>query len=447
MTFLDDRPVTEYFEPRKSGGNPTLGVIINVISFLIIFIFIIGFGALGSIIGLAKGYMETTPVLDIDKIEGQAVNAYIYDQNGELFTTFAGTQNREWASLSEIPETLQNAFIAIEDVRFRYHSGVDFKRLAGAVIGSVLNTSSYGGSTITQQLIKNSLLSSEQTYKRKIQEAYLAFQLEKTYSKDEILESYLNTIPLGGTIYGVKVAAKDYFNKDLSELTLREAACLAGMNQAPTRYSPRRCYYGSGDKEALNKRIDTVLDRMYAENYITKEQYEEALSNELIVVEKSTTTGLYEYPYFVEYAIDQIIDYLLSDRGLADTTQNRSALETELSSNGYKIYLTIDTDVQQTVQDTLANYTKYPKMANAANSATTYTNADGTVTETKQPQASAVVYDYRTGEIKAIVGGRNDATLKSHSTAQPNPPCLSDRPSSRCLFTRLRWTKDIPPPA
>lgn len=402
----------EYFEPRKKAPNVTLGIVLKVINYMCAFVVLAGVCVFGAVIGLAKAYMETTPTLDVEKIEGQAVNSQVYDQNGVLFTTFSGMENREWASLENIPENLQKAFISIEDVRFEYHSGVDFKRLAGAVLNNVLGTGSYGGSTITQQLIKNSLLSSEQTYKRKIQEAYLSIQLENEYSKDEILESYLNTIPLGGNIYGIKVAARDYFGKELSELSLRECACLAAMNQAPTKYNPRRVYYVTKDPSALNERIDTVLSRMYAEDYITKDEYQAALEDELYVIETSKTSSLYSYPYFVEYAMNEIIDYLLEKRNLTDTRQNRSMLETELSSNGYKIYLTIDTEMQETVQQTLSNYDKYPRVANSAAANTVYTNADGSVTQIKQPQASAVVFDYKTGELKAIVGGRDEATLK-----------------------------------
>src|SRR5690606_13636363 len=131
------------------------------------------------------------------------------------------------------------AFIAIEDLRFEVHNGIDIKRIFGSVIHNLRNDSVQGASTITQQLIKNTILTPEVTYKRKIQEMYLAIQLEKRYSKDQILEAYLNTIWLGGSNYGVKAAAKDYFGKELSELTLRECAMLAGITRNPWKYDPR----------------------------------------------------------------------------------------------------------------------------------------------------------------------------------------------------------------
>ena len=141
---------------------------------------------------------------------------------------------------------LKEAFVSVEDVRFYYHSGIDIKRLVGSAISNFLNESVQGGSTITQQLIKNTLLSFDQTYKRKIQEAFLSIQLENEYTKDEILVSYLNTIDLGSGNYGVKAAAKDYLNKDLDQLTIKECALLAGITQNPYSHNPRRAYYGSG---------------------------------------------------------------------------------------------------------------------------------------------------------------------------------------------------------
>ncbi|MEZ4357049.1 MAG: PBP1A family penicillin-binding protein [Eubacteriales bacterium] len=414
-----------YFTPPEKEKNFALSVTINTIRILFVLLIITGFCAFGSVLGLAKGYMETTPTLDVADIQDQAVNSYIYDQGGTLVTTFSGLENRDWASLSEIPEKLQEAYIAIEDIRFEYHSGIDVKRILGSFVNNFTSSSTQGGSTITQQLIKNSILSSEQTYKRKIQEAYLAIQLESVYSKDQILEAYLNTIPLGGTIYGIKAAATDYFGKDLDELSLREMACLAAMAQAPTKYNPRRVYYVTQDPTALNERIDTVLKNMYTANYITKEEYEAALRDELNVVEESTynTSSVYPYAYFIDYMINDVIDNMLIAQNLEDTEANRSKIETELRTGGYKIYTTLDTEMQDTVQETLSTY-NYPAMADSENSVKLETDSSGTTIETVQPQSSAVVFDYHTGEIKAIIGGRDEPTyLKALNRAyQSNMP-------------------------
>ena len=161
--------------------------------------------------------------------------------------------------IDEIPENLINAVISVEDARFFEHHGIDIKRQIGAIINNVMGGYTQGASTLTCQLVKLTMLSSDQNYKRKVQEAYLAVEVEKELSKEEILEAYLNIIYLGGSSYGVRIAALDYFGKNLDQLTLRECAALAAMIRNPTRYNPRRCYYGSGDREGLNDRVDYVL--------------------------------------------------------------------------------------------------------------------------------------------------------------------------------------------
>ena len=163
----------------------------------------------------------------------------------------------------------------------------------------------------------------------------MALQLEEQYSKDEILEAYLNAIPLGGLNYGVKAAAKDYFGKELSELTIRECAMLAGITQNPSRYNPRSNYYNENrDFEPTNDRTDTVLAAMYNAGFITKEQYDAALVEEVTILETSTTSSMYEMAAFVEYAVDDVITYMLEDRGLENTSANRSAMENELRTGG-----------------------------------------------------------------------------------------------------------------
>ena len=161
----------------------------------------------------------------------QAQTSFIYDKYGTLVTEFSGTENRINVTLDEVPQNLIDAVIAVEDARFYEHNGVDVKRIVGAFVQNLLNNSMQGGCTITQQLIKLTMLSSEQTYKRKLQEAYLALQLEEQVSKEQILQEYLNTIFMGGSVYGVKAAALDYFGKDLVELSLRECAMLAQPQQ------------------------------------------------------------------------------------------------------------------------------------------------------------------------------------------------------------------------
>ena len=392
------------FREKKHDQFFLVGTVITIAKILGICLVIVAVAAVGAVFGVAKAYLGTTPDLDLVAINDNDLTSYIYDSKGNLITTYAGMENRDYATLDEIPDLLEKAVISIEDARFYSHPGVDLKGLIGAFVGNISSNSVSGGSTITQQLIKNKILTNEKSYKRKIQEMSLAIQLEKVYTKDQILEAYLNTMPLGGTNYGVKAASLDYFGKELDELSLREIACLAGITQYPWKYSPRRVYYVTHNIEDLDKRIDRVLQRMYEYGYITLDQLNEAKADTLTVNEKSIVTDLYDYPHFVEYGIHDVVTHLLKQRNLEDTTANRKAVNNELRTSGYHIYLTVDPEMQELVQTTLSE-AKYPKLAKGD---TSIVQPDGT--ETIQPQAAAVVYDYRSGELKAIVGGRDKPT-------------------------------------
>ena len=408
------------FKPSTAKPNFVLCVAVNVVRILAIIVLLAGLAGVGAVAGIAKGYMETAPNLDLAALDEQAQTSFIYDANGNLITEYKGTENRVMVSIAAMPRYLQQAFVAVEDARFYTHSGVDLKRIVGAFVSNLSSSSVQGGSTITQQLIKNTLLSSEQSYKRKIQEAYLAMQLETRYTKDQILESYLNTIYLGENYYGVQTAAEGYFGKQLAELTLRECAMLAGTANSPYYYNPRRNYY-TRSKEGVdyaaitNDRTNYVLRCMYENQFITYEQYQEALdpvTASVLQTDPTAGSGMYEYAHYVEYAVTEVVDILLELNNLEDTTANRYAMENKLRTGGYRVKLAIDTDVQTTVEDTLENWTKYPSLRDPSDKIYRTRNADGTYDEVIQPQAAAVVLDYRTGEIKAIVGSRTKPTAK-----------------------------------
>ena len=401
------------FKPRDSRPPFILGVVLTTVKVAAIALVIVAAAGVGAVFGVANAYLGTTPNLDLQQISDQSLTSYIYDGNDNLITSYAGMENRDYAALDEIPKLLQEAVIATEDVRFYYHNGVDLKGLTSAFLGTLSGGKTRGGSTITQQLIKNQLLSSERSYKRKIQEASLALQLEEKYSKDQILEAYLNTIHLGGTNYGVKAAAMDYFGKELNDLTLRETACIAGITQYPYLYNPRTAYYkNTKNKQALNNRISDVLKKMYSAGYITKEEMEEAQNDTFTVIEESAATEMYDMPHFTEYAVYDVVTHMLRKEGLEDNSQNRSAMENELRTGGYQIYTTVDPSMQNTLQTTVSEYDSYPRLADKNDAVKTTTNSDGTVTEVIQPQASAVIVDQSTGYIKALVGSRDTPTSK-----------------------------------
>ena len=408
------------FRPETRKPNFILSVAVNVIRVVLLLVVLGGIAGLGAVLGIAKGYVETAPELDLAALDGQAQTSFIYDCNNNLITEYKGTENRVMVSLQAMPKILRDAYVAVEDARFYSHSGVDLKRIAGAFLNNLTSSGTQGGSTITQQLIKNTLLSSEQSYKRKIQEAWLAMQLEVKYSKDQILESYLNTIYLGENYYGVQVAAEGYFGKSLGELTLRECAILAGVTNNPYYYNPRRNYYTrhseTVDYPAItNNRTDYVLRCMYENQFITYGQYQAALNPATAhVLETSPTAGdtMYPYAHYVEYAVNEVVNIFLEMGGLEDTPANRGAMENKLRTGGYRVKLALDPQMQETVQQTLQEWDKYPALRDPSDKVFRSRNSDGTYTEIIEPQAACAVLDYRTGELKAIVGSRTEVTAR-----------------------------------
>ena len=404
---------------RRKGNRPfVLSILFNVLKLLMVVIVLGAVAVFGLVMGVAKAYVDTTPDLDVSRLTISERTSYIYDCHGNEITTFAGMEYRDWVDITEIPDMLKNALISVEDLRFYKHGGVDFKRLFGAIVSTFTNSRTHGGSTLTQQLIKNKILSNEQSYKRKIQEAYLAYELENVMSKDKILEAYMNDVFLGESNYGFAAAAKDYFGKELNQLTIRECAMLAGMVQKPYYTNPRANTYtrfnedGTNKMKVTNDRTDTVLMAMYDAGYITLEQYRSALEEEVRIVEKSEKKQLYDMPYFVEYGVYDVITHMLQTRGLEDNKTNRTAIENELRTGGYHIYLTVDPEIQNTVQDTLINWINYPGLQNPSAGVQITTTIDGTTIEVLQPQASAVIIDQHTGELRAVIGGRQAPTLK-----------------------------------
>ncbi len=398
------------FRPREKQPNFFASVAVDAVALVLVLCLVLGACGFGLVMGIAKGYYDTTPYLDLEQMEEQDLTSFIYDMNGKLITDYKGSENRIWASFDEIPEQLYMAFVCVEDARFFTHNGIDLKRIVGAFVSNLRNESVQGGSTITQQLIKTRLLTLEQSYKRKIQEAYMAIELERTTSKEQILEWYLNTIPLGESNYGIKAAAKDYFDKDLSELTLRECATLAGITRNPTRYNPRRNYYGAGDPKNTKDRTDYVLRTMYENNAITREEYMDALNDTLVVVEKSKVNELYDMPAAVETVLADATEALLELRGLDDTAANRKIVRNEIQTGGYSIYSTIDPEVQDIVEQTVYNWEYYPALQDESKGIVRTQNADGTIVETIQPQCAVTIFDYHTGELRAIVGSRTPPT-------------------------------------
>lgn len=414
------------FKPRETEKNFLLSVVFMTVRMLFFVVLLIGLSCTGLVVGVAKAWIDTTPDLDLEAIGAQAQTSFIYDSEGNLITEFSGTENRIYVEIDEIPENLINAVISVEDARFFEHHGIDIKRQIGAIINNVMGGYTQGASTLTCQLVKLTMLSSDQNYKRKVQEAYLAVEVEKELSKKEILEAYLNIIYLGGSSYGVRIAALDYFGKNLDQLTLRECAALAGMIRNPTRYNPRRCYYGSGDVEALNTRIDYVLGEMLDQQMITQEEYDAAINDTLTVLETSTASSdaMYDNAYYVEYAIYDVVTKMLRVEGLEDNSTNRSAMETKLRNGGYTVFTSLNAEVQSAVQDVITNWSDYPSMRHSNDASTQASLGGGEYLTVVQPQCAAAVVNWHTGELVAIIGGRSEPVqrLQLNRAYQMNMP-------------------------
>ena len=277
-----------------------------------------------------------------------------------------GSENRIWISLENIPVDVQNAFIAIEDHRFFEHPGVDIRRTAGAVLRFFSpNGTHYGGSTITQQLIKNLTGDNTVTPKRKITEIMRALQLEKNITKEKILELYLNTVYLAEGCYGLETASETYFGKSASELTAAEGAALAAIIQYPTRYDPIT------HPENNRGRRDTVLWRMHELGLLETEAYEEALQTETVLHLNEKNEESAKNSWFTEVVIEDVIHDLCKTYGLS-----RTAASGLLYNGGLSIYTTVDMKMQETVEDYYENVENFPKSGEGsrANSATVLIN-------------------------------------------------------------------------
>lgn len=353
--------------PKKSGLFKKI-----LVSLIIVFVLMMIAGTI-----TLFAIISSAPELDPEKLVFSQASQ-LYDQNDEQFSQLVAAENRIRISIHDVPQILEDAVISVEDVRFREHHGIDVRRMVGAVIANITDGfGAEGASTITQQVVKNAFLTFDKKITRKLQEQYLALKLEQKYTKDEILEMYLNGIYFGSGAYGVKQASIIYFNKeDLNELTIADAALLAGLPQRPEGYNPLR------NPEGAEKRRNIVIDLMEKHGKITSEQAKEAKA--ISVEEQLDPTEIQESPH--QAFIDQVLSEVEAMDGI---TPN------DLYTAGLKIYTTIDLEAQKAVEQVLQTneiITTYPD------------NPDF--------EAGLTVIDTKTGEIKAIGGGRNKTEAK-----------------------------------
>jgi len=451
-----------------------------------VFLLISGVGAVGFLgLGVIKGIIDGSPNVEDINIAPVGEATKIYDTDGNLIDTLiTDGSNRTLVSLEQIPDHLEYAFIDIEDERFRTHNGIDMKGIFRAAYQTLFAGDVQGASTITQQLLKNNVFesggfenSTGALVKRKVQEIYLALQLEEVMSKDVILENYLNTINLGSGCYGVQSAAKRYFNKDVSELTISECAVIAAITQNPTGYNP--IYY----PEENAKRRAKALEYMKKNGHITPEEYKDAMADNVydrIQQTSMVTADTSPYSYFVDEVVKQVISDLQEQKAYSYTQAVNA-----LYSGGLQIYTTQDSAIQQICDEEINNPENYPndiyysfewafsvkldepdEYGNTQLNYSQYhilnyyrnvlkqtdfklifkseeaiqecinTYKEVILTEgvtpigenlitTIQPQVSFTIMDQKTGYVKAIVGGRGDKTTSlslnraTESTRQP----------------------------
>ncbi len=366
----------------------TVGWILKILGTLVIITITTGLILTFLFVAYVDKYIKPETVVNLDDFQLN-LTSFIYctdPETGEQkeLEKLYGVENRVWAESDEIPEYLKKAAVAIEDKRFYTHDGVDWKRTFGAFYNIFMSSqSSFGGSTITQQLIKNLTEEKEVTVKRKLLEIFRALEFDRTYSKDKILTWYLNTIYLGQGCSGVKTAAEVYFAKDLSQLTLAECASMIGITNLPTRYDPYQ------NPEHNRERQLNILSQMLEQSLITKAEYDEAVAQKLEFKRKESKDTASKQSYFVDQVISDVVADLQEQKGVS-----RKMAEKMVYSGGYRIYTTVDTRIQAIMDEVFSDEKNFP---------VTY-GAD-------KAQAAMVIMDPYTGNIVGMVGGRGEKKL------------------------------------
>lgn len=313
--------------------------------------------------------------------QGLAQATVIYDKDGDEASKISANR-MEGVPIGEVPDHMKNAIVAIEDHRFYSHRGFDVKGIFRAFFQNLMSGRiRAGGSTLTQQLTKNALLSPERTYKRKLEEVFLAIEIEKKFTKDEILEMYLNQVYFGSGAWGVQNASKKYFGKVVEDVTLSEAAMLAGIVNRPTALDPYKNFEGALERRNL------VLKQMLEFGMISESDYKEAVNEKIVLDDKGGDPLKGKYPYYV----DAVLNEAINKYGL---TQD------EILTRGYKIYTQMDQNLQAGLERVYANHALFPS------------SPDGTLA-----QSGSILLDPKTGGIQALVGGRGEHTFRAYNRA------------------------------
>ncbi|MCQ2558267.1 MAG: PBP1A family penicillin-binding protein [Oscillospiraceae bacterium] len=358
-------------------------------------------------------YVKTslTPTLDLslnDYRLSESSTVWYEDSSGEWrrLANLSGKEDRVWVDYDDVPEYMEQALVAIEDKRFYDHKGVDWYRTSGAFVKMFATMqNSFGGSTITQQLIKNLTGNDDVTVQRKLAEIFSALELEKKYSKQEIIEWYLNAVYFGEGCWGVQTAAETYFGKDVKDLSLAECAAIVGITNKPTAYNP---FY---DQSANKDRQETILREMYEQGYIDYRTYTDAVNEELVFTRSANDVAVQEInSYYVETVVEDVIRDLISTKNISRETAAHLVY-----SGGYQIYSCIKPDIQAAVDAVYTNLSAIP----------------ATTRSTQQLQSAIVVMNPYNGKIIALSGGvgeKNANLLLNRATQTKRPTGSSIKP-------------------
>ena len=425
--------------PQQKNGWRKAGRIIGTLLLVFVVTLTIFSGIFMAYINSAmRGKVEVY----LDEFETQVSTELYYQepdtQEWVMYQTlYLNSENRIWTDLEDIPKYLQKAAIAIEDKRFEKHHGVDWKGTTRAIVYTLFGKNVQGGSTITQQLVKNVTGDNEVTVKRKITEIYRALELEKRYEKDEILEAYLNEVFFGQSCYGVVTASRMYFNKDVSDLTLAECASLMGITNNPSMYDPT---LSSWTRENNRERQLTILGAMLEQGKISQEEYDEAKAEDIVFSNGFTISGKYvgsdgtvtdlepeepstddtespadeeeptikgRYSWFTEAMIGDVADALVEKYGITDKVRDNGTTYTAyeqawdmVHGKGYKIYTTQNPKYQKIAEDVCYNLDNIPYTSS-------YTNSAGEQVE-DQLQIALTIVDPTNGYVVAMIGGAGE---------------------------------------
>ena len=352
--------------------------ILTVTKILIIFFIALSCAAVGIIGGAIYGYIKTAPLITDDQIQLKKFTSFIYDSKNNIIAELKGEENRVWIDDKDIPQDLKDAYIAIEDERFETHPGIDLRRIASSIVSL---GKSGGASTITQQVVRNLTGEKQRTLQRKIQEQWRALQLEKKLEKWQILELYMNLIYMGENYYGVQTAAKGYFNQPVEKLTLAQCASLAGITNYPGIYAP----ISEESKKKNKERQEIILKKMLELGFIQQDEYDKAMVEDL-KFDRGDTNELRKKSRH-SYFVDQVISDVRKD--LIAQGMSAQMADKVIYNNGLKIYTTQDPDVQKEM-DAVFKDDKFFPIVNK--------NAE-------HPQASMVILDPKTVQIRALYGG------------------------------------------